>query len=401
MNYFFTSECVSEGHPDKVADQISDAILDAYLRVDPDSHVACETMVTEDSVIISGEVRSIARPHIDSIVRNKVREIGYVYDGIGFDYNSLSIINKLHSQSRDIAMGVRQGAEDQGAGDQGMMFGFASNETKSLMPLTHDLACRIMRQLTFMRKNTGLMPYLRPDAKSQVTVEYKDGRPVHIDTIVVSTQHCVFETTDTAMQRKLEADIRRYVLEPIVENDKSLTGLYDASTKLYVNPTGRFVEGGPAADTGLTGRKIIVDTYGGHGAHGGGAFSGKDPSKVDRSAAYMARYIAKNLVAAGIADRMLIQLSYAIGVAQPISIFVNTYGTGHGYTDEEIAERISLLYDLTPHGIERELSLRNTLYQETAAGCHFGHEYKFDGGYEHYPWERIDDTTGEAFKDIK
>jgi len=395
-NYFFTSECVSPGHPDKVADQISDAILDAYLQDDPKSHVACETMVTKNLVILSGEIRSDSRPDIDKVVRDVIRKIGYTIKGCGFDCDSVRVVNHMHRQSRDIERGIRQGEENQGAGDQGMMFGYATNETKAYMPLTHHLACSIIEKLNHVRKNDKRMYYLMPDAKSQVTVEYKDGKPSRIEAIVVSTMHTPFELQESIMQKRITEDVKKYVIKPVIEINE-IEYMIDENTKFFINPTGRFVEGGPAADTGLTGRKIIVDTYGGHGAHGGGAFSGKDPSKVDRSAAYMARYIAKNLVAAGFADKMLVQLAYAIGVAAPVSVFVNTYGTGT-YPDEEIARRIKLIYDLTPYGIEKALNLRTTNYQVTASGCHFGHEFYLDKQLvSHYPWEHLDIYTYARF----
>ena len=385
----FTSESVSEGHPDKVADQISDAILDKLLAYDSQSHVACETMVTTGQVIIAGEVSSDAYIDIPLVARETIRKIGYTKSEYCFDAESCGVLNAVHEQSPDINRGVsREVKEEQGAGDQGMMFGYATNETHNYMPLPLDLAQHIMKTLSAIRKEGKEMTYLRPDAKSQVTVEYDgQGHPVHIDTVVVSTQHDEFADkadfggdqlkADQAMQQHIEKDVKEILMPRVLAeaDDKNISRLFDASTRYLVNPTGKFVIGGPHGDTGLTGRKIIVDTYGGRGAHGGGAFSGKDPSKVDRSAAYAARHIAKNMVAAGVADEMLVQLSYAIGEAQPVSIFVDTYGKSHvKLTDGEIAEKIKTLFPLTPDGIIESLQLRKPIYEETAAYGHMGRE---------------------------
>ena len=391
MGYLFTSESVSEGHPDKVADQISDAILDKLLAYDNQSHVACETMVTTGQVIIAGEVSSDAYIDIPLVARETIRRIGYTKSEYCFDAESCGVLNAVHEQSPDINRGVsRESKEEQGAGDQGMMFGYATNETHNYMPLPLDLAQHIMKTLSAIRKEGRCMTYLRPDAKSQVTVEYDDqGHPVHIDTVVVSTQHDEFFSkedfggdqlkADEAMRQRISDDVKNILMPRVIAetDDKNISGLFDGKTRYLVNPTGKFVIGGPHGDTGLTGRKIIVDTYGGRGAHGGGAFSGKDPSKVDRSAAYAARHIAKNMVAAGIADEMLVQLSYAIGEAQPVSIFVDTYGKSHvKLTDGEIAEKIKDLFPLTPDGIIESLQLRKPIYEETAAYGHMGREPK-------------------------
>ncbi len=391
MGYLFTSESVSEGHPDKVADQISDAILDKLLAYDNQSHVACETMVTTGQVIIAGEVSSDAYIDIPLVARETIRRIGYTKSEYCFDAESCGVLNAVHEQSPDINRGVsRESKEEQGAGDQGMMFGYATNETHNYMPLPLDLAQHIMKTLSAIRKEGRCMTYLRPDAKSQVTVEYDDqGHPVHIDTVVVSTQHDEFFSkedfggdqlkADEAMRQRISDDVKNILMPRVIAetDDKNISGLFDGKTRYLVNPTGKFVIGGPHGDTGLTGRKIIVDTYGGRGAHGGGAFSGKDPSKVDRSAAYAARHIAKNMVAAGVADEMLVQLSYAIGEAQPVSIFVDTYGKSHvKLTDGEIAEKIKDLFPLTPDGIIESLQLRKPIYEETAAYGHMGREPK-------------------------
>ena len=383
----FTSESVSEGHPDKVADQISDAILDAYMAKDADAHVACETLVTTNQVVIAGEVKSSAHVDVYKVVRETIKRIGYTEYGNNFDFESCSIINLLHEQSADIDRGVvRQSEDEQGAGDQGMMFGYATNETDTFMPLSHYIATKIVKEFAFIRKNGRCMKYLRPDSKSQVTIEYRDDKPFAIDTIVVSTQHEDFikpsktmsqDEADAEMQKQIAYDVENYVLQEVKESiaDDNIVRMMERGFKLLVNPTGKFVIGGPNGDTGLTGRKIIADTYGGKGAHGGGAFSGKDPSKVDRSAAYMARYIAKNMVAAGVADEMLVQISYAIGVAEPVSIYVNTYGRSHvNMTDGEIAEKIAQMFDLRPKAIERQLKLRQPIYEETAAYGHMGRE---------------------------
>jgi len=385
----FTSESVSEGHPDKVADQISDALLDAFLAKDPNAKVAIETLVTTGQVVVAGEVRSSAYVDIQSVVRQTIRRIGYTKPEYGFD-DSCGIISLIHEQSADIRRGVeRENPLDQGAGDQGMMFGYATDETETFMPLPLYLANLIVKELAYARKHNIGIHYLRPDSKSQVTVEYdEEGKPVHIDTIVVSTQHDEFTAVrlgvtqgkvdnDEAMHALIEDDVKNLILDRVKSHikDEAILALFDDKTKVLVNPTGKFVIGGPNGDTGLTGRKIIVDTYGGKGAHGGGAFSGKDPSKVDRSAAYMARYVAKNMVAAGVAKEMLVQLSYAIGVAQPVSVNVNTFGTNQtALTDAELAGVIQELFDLRPKAIEEHLQLRHPIYEETAAYGHFGRE---------------------------
>lgn len=418
MNYLFTSESVSEGHPDKVADQISDAVLDRFLAYDSNSKVACETLVTTGQVVIAGEVKSDAYIDLMSVVRNVIHRIGYNKSEYKFDADSCGVLSALHEQSQDINRGVeREVAEEQGAGDQGMMFGYAVNETENYMPATLDLAHLIMRTLADIRKEGKEMTYLRPDSKSQVTIEYSDnGVPQRIDTIVVSTQHDDFvKPADDTQEAQLKADeemlgkIREDVLNILIPRVKAQLGekvlaLFNDDIKYYVNPTGKFVIGGPHGDTGLTGRKIIVDTYGGKGAHGGGAFSGKDPSKVDRSAAYAARYIAKNMVAAGVADEMLVQLAYAIGVAEPVSVYVDTYGKSHvGMSDSEIAKKIKEMFDLRPHAIERTLKLRQPMYLETAAYGHMGRknevvEKTFTSHYhetktmkvELFTWEKLD-----------
>ena len=390
MSYLFTSESVSEGHPDKVADQISDAILDHFMALDPHSKVACETLVTTGQVVLAGEVKSDAYVELQDIARDVIREIGYNKSAYCFDADSCGVLSAIHGQSADINRGVERTApEEQGAGDQGIMFGYACRETPSLMPLTLDLSHALLEELARIRKEElHLMPYLRPDAKSQVTVEYsEEGKPQRIDTIVISTQHDDFiqptdataeaqAVADAAMQARITEDIRRVLLPRVLARyPEEVQGAFDSETKLLVNPTGKFVIGGPHGDTGLTGRKIIVDTYGGKAAHGGGAFSGKDPSKVDRSAAYAARHIAKNLVAAGIADEVLVQLAYAIGVAEPISIFIDTNGTSHlALSDAEIAQRVGKLFDLRPYAIEQRLKLRAPIYRETASYGHFGRE---------------------------
>lgn len=407
MGYLFTSESVSEGHPDKVADQISDAILDKLLAFDPQSHVACETMVTTGQVFLSGEVTSEAYIDLQRVAREVINRIGYTKAEYMFDGNSCGVLSAIHEQSPDIHRGVnRQAPEEQGAGDQGMMFGYATNETDNYMPLGLDLAHRLLVVLAEIRKEGKQMTYLRPDAKSQVTIEYSDGgAPLRIDTIVLSTQHDEFDS-DEAMQRQIEKDVREILVPRMLKGIQKpeILALFDENIKYYVNPTGKFVIGGPHGDTGLTGRKIIVDTYGGKGAHGGGAFSGKDPSKVDRSAAYAARHIAKNMVAAGVADEMLVQLSYAIGVAEPVSVYVNTYGRSHvQLTDSQIAERIRQMFPLTPYAIEKRLKLRNPIYEETAAYGHMGREprvvtKRFESLYhatkevevELFTWEKLD-----------
>lgn len=407
-NYLFTSESVSEGHPDKVADQISDAILDKFLAFDPNCHVACETLVTTGQIIISGEVTTNVYIDLQRTAREVVNRIGYTKSEYQFDGNSCGILNSVHEQSGDIKQGVdnaEDNHEDQGAGDQGMMFGYACNETPNYMSLTLDLAHALMRELADIRHNhLELMPYLRPDAKAQVTVEYdsETHRPVHVHTIVVSTQH----DADVDQPRILK-DVREILIPRTLQHYKEdIRNLVDEKTELFVNPTGKFVIGGPHGDTGLTGRKIIVDTYGGRGAHGGGAFSGKDPSKVDRSAAYACRHIAKNIVAAGIADEALVQVAYAIGRAEPVSFYINTYGTSHvNMSDVEIAEIIKNLFDMRPKAIIERLKLLQPIYTETAAYGHMGRKYelkvkKFESLYnetrevevELFTWEKLNMT---------
>lgn len=418
MSYLFSSESVSEGHPDKVADQISDALLDQFLAYDSQSHCAIETFNTTGQVIIMGEVRSKEYIDLQTIARKTINKIGYTKSEYQFDGNSCGVLTAIHEQSDDINRGVsRQEEDEQGAGDQGMMFGYAVNETENYMPATLDLAHLIVRTLADIRKEGKEMTYLRPDSKSQVTIEYSDnGVPQRIDTIVVSTQHDDFvKPADDTQEAQLKADeemlgkIREDVLNILIPRVKAQLGekvlaLFNDDIKYYVNPTGKFVIGGPHGDTGLTGRKIIVDTYGGKGAHGGGAFSGKDPSKVDRSAAYAARYIAKNMVAAGVADEMLVQLAYAIGVAEPVSVYVDTYGKSHvDMSDGEIAKKIKEMFDLRPHAIERTLKLRQPMYLETAAYGHMGRknevvEKTFTSHYhetktmkvELFTWEKLD-----------
>ena len=377
MNYLFSSESVSEGHPDKVADQISDALVDQFLAYDENAHCAIESFVTTGQVVIMGEVRSEAYIDLQTIARKTINQIGYNKSDYQFDGNSCGVLTAIHEQSDDINRGVsREKEEDQGAGDQGMMFGYATNETENYMPVTLDIAQLIMRVLADIRKEGKQMTYLRPDSKSQVTVEYsEEGIPQRIDTIVVSTQHDEFDTDDERMLAKIKDDVLN-ILMPRVKaeiHSEKVLALFGDDIKYFVNPTGKFVIGGPHGDTGLTGRKIIVDTYGGKGAHGGGAFSGKDPSKVDRSAAYAARHIAKNMVAAGVADEMLVQVSYAIGVAEPVNIYVNTYGRSRvQMSDGEIAKKIEKLFDLRPKAIEKDLKLRQPIYRETAAYGHMG-----------------------------
>lgn len=408
MNYLFSSESVSEGHPDKVADQISDALVDQFLAYDENAHCAIESFVTTGQVVIMGEVRSGVYIDLQTIARKTINEIGYSKSEYQFDGNSCGILTAIHEQSDDINRGVsRAEEEEQGAGDQGMMFGYATNETENYMPVTLDLAQLIMRTLADIRKEGKEMTYLRPDSKSQVTVEYsEEGIPQRIDTIVVSTQHDEFDTDDERMLQRIKDDVLNILMPRVkaqIHSDKVLA-LFGDDIKYFVNPTGKFVIGGPHGDTGLTGRKIIVDTYGGKGAHGGGAFSGKDPSKVDRSAAYAARYIAKNMVAAGVADEMLVQVSYAIGVAEPVNIYVNTYGRSHvNASDGEIAQKISKLFDLRPKAIERTLKLRQPIYRETAAYGHMGRKNEivkktFTSRYhetkvmevELFTWEKLD-----------
>ena len=407
MAYLFTSESVSEGHPDKVCDQISDALVDQFLAYDPQARCAIETFVTTGQVVIMGEVRSEVYIDLPTIARNTINRIGYTKSEYQFDGNSCGILTAIHEQSGDINRGVdRADEDDQGAGDQGMMFGYATNETESYMPVTLDLAHLIMRTLADIRKEGREMTYLRPDSKSQVTVEYSDeGIPQRIDTIVVSTQHDEFDA-DEPMLAKIKDDVVNILIPRVKQqiHSERVLALFGDDIKYYVNPTGKFVIGGPHGDTGLTGRKIIVDTYGGKGAHGGGAFSGKDSSKVDRSAAYAARHIAKNMVAAGVSDEMLVQVSYAIGVARPMSIYVNTYGRKHvDMTDGEIARRIEKLFDLRPKAIERALKLRQPMYVETAAYGHMGRKCEvvkktFTSHYhetktidvELFTWEKLD-----------
>ena len=428
MGYLFTSESVSEGHPDKVADQISDAVLDKLLAYDPNSKVACETLVTTGQVVIAGEVKTSAYVDLQLIAREVINKIGYTKSEYMFEGNSCGVFSAIHEQSADINRGVeREDPMNQGAGDQGMMFGYATNETENYMPLSLDLAHNILKVLADIRREGEVMTYLRPDAKSQVTIEYDDnGRPVRIDTIVVSTQHDEFVApADDSKEAQLKADeemltqIRKDVIEILMPRviaditNENVLALFNDNITYHVNPTGKFVIGGPHGDTGLTGRKIIVDTYGGKGAHGGGAFSGKDPSKVDRSAAYAARHIAKNLVAAGVADEILVQVSYAIGVAKPINIYVDTYGRSRvNMTDGEIARKIDELFDLRPKAIEERLKLRNPIYAETAAYGHMGrkpevvtksfrsrYEGDKDVTVELFTWEKLDyvDKVREAF----
>ena len=405
MSYLFSSESVSEGHPDKVADQISDAILDQFLAYDDKARCAIESFVTTGQVVIMGEVRSEVYIDLQTIARNTIKRIGYTKAEYQFDGNSCGILSAIHEQSADINRGVDNGNEDeQGAGDQGMMFGYATNETESYMPVSLDLAHLIMRTLADIRKEGKVMTYLRPDAKSQVTVQYSDGGiPERIDTIVVSTQHDEFDE-DEKMLAKIKDDVINILIPRVKQqiHSQKVLDLFGLDIKYYVNPTGKFVIGGPHGDTGLTGRKIIVDTYGGKGAHGGGAFSGKDSSKVDRSAAYAARHIAKNMVAAGVSDEMLVQVSYAIGVAKPVNVFVNTYGTGI-VSDNEIAQKVNQLFDLTPAGIIRDLRLKQPMYEETASYGHMGRKPEkvvkhfiddagrpFDCEVELFTWEKLD-----------
>lgn len=408
MNYLFSSESVSEGHPDKVADQISDALVDQFIAYDDRAHCAIESFVTTGQVVIMGEVRSNVYIDLQTIARKTINQIGYNKSDYQFDGNSCGVLTAIHEQSDDINRGVsRADEEEQGAGDQGMMFGYATNETENYMPVTLDIAQLIMSVLADIRKEGKHMTYLRPDSKSQVTVEYsEEGIPQRIDTIVVSTQHDEFDSDDERMLAKIKDDVLN-ILMPRVKaeiHSEKVLALFGDDIKYFVNPTGKFVIGGPHGDTGLTGRKIIVDTYGGKGAHGGGAFSGKDPSKVDRSAAYAARYIAKNMVAAGVADEMLVQVSYAIGVAKPVNIYVNTYGRSRvQMSDGEIAQKIEKLFDLRPKAIERTLKLRQPIYRETAAYGHMGRkcevvEKTFTSRYhetkvmkvELFTWEKLD-----------
>jgi S-adenosylmethionine synthetase len=405
MPYLFTSESVSEGHPDKVADQISDALIDNFLAFDPQSKVACETLVTTGQVVLAGEVKSKAYLDVQEIARGVIKKIGYTKSDYMFEANSCGILSAIHEQSADINQGVdRKNKEEQGAGDQGMMFGYATSETQNYMPLSLDIANSLLIELAALRRENKEIKYLRPDAKSQVTLEYSDdNKPLRIDTIVVSTQHDDFDKEEK-MLKKISDDIKKILIPRIKNKYPRYAHLFTDKIKYHINPTGKFVIGGPHGDTGLTGRKIIVDTYGGKGAHGGGAFSGKDPSKVDRSAAYAARHIAKNLVAAGVCDEILVQISYAIGVAEPTSINVNTYGTSKvDLTDGEIAKKVAALFDMRPYFIEKRLKLRNPIYQETASYGHMGREnevvtktFNLPNGspkkvtVELFTWEKLD-----------
>lgn len=407
MSYLFTSESVSEGHPDKVADQISDALLDNFLAFDSESKVACETLVTTGQVVLAGEVKSDTYLDVQNIARGVINKIGYTKGEYQFSGDSCGVISLIHEQSQEINQGVDRGKkEDQGAGDQGMMFGYATKETSNYMPLALDISHKILEVLANLRRKGKEINYLRPDAKSQVTIEYSDDNiPQRIDTIVVSTQHDAFYKNDEKMLAKIKKDIIEILIPKVKKKlPKKIQQLFDDQIKYHINPTGKFVIGGPHGDTGLTGRKIIVDTYGGKGAHGGGAFSGKDPSKVDRSAAYAARHAAKNLVAAGVADEILVQVSYAIGVVEPTSIFVETYGTANvDLTDGEIAKKVEKLFDMRPFAIEKRLKLRNPIYLETAAYGHMGKEPRtitkvFESPYngrvekevELFTWEKLD-----------
>lgn len=406
MAYLFTSESVSEGHPDKVADQISDALIDNFLAFDPNSKVACETLVTTGLTVLSGEVKSNAYLDVQQIARDVINKIGYTKGEYMFDGNSCGVISAIHEQSADINQGVeRANPEDQGAGDQGMMFGYATKETDDYMPLALDLSHKLLIELAKLRRENDEIKYLRPDAKAQVTIEYSDDDvPQRIEAIVISTQHDDFDTEQSMLQKIREDLVKILIPRVIAQVEPRLRPLFTDSIKYHINPTGKFVIGGPHGDTGLTGRKIIVDTYGGKGAHGGGAFSGKDPSKVDRSAAYATRHIAKNMVAAGIADEMLVQVSYAIGVAKPMGIFVNTYGKSKvNLTDGEIAKKIETLFDMRPYAIEQRLKLRTPIYSETAAYGHMGRKsevknvsFKNTSGevltleVETFTWEKLD-----------
>lgn len=405
MPYLFTSESVSEGHPDKVADQISDALIDNFLAFDPQSKVACETLVTTGQVVLAGEVKSKAYLDVQEIARGVIRKIGYTKSEYMFEASSCGVLSAIHEQSADINQGVdKQKKEEQGAGDQGMMFGYATNETEDFMPLALDIAHKLLIELAALRREGKQIKYLRPDAKSQVTLEYDDNnKPTRIDAIVVSTQHDDFDS-ETKMRQKIADDIKKVLIPRVKSKYKKYAHLFNDKIKFHINPTGKFVIGGPHGDSGLTGRKIIVDTYGGKGAHGGGAFSGKDPSKVDRSAAYATRHIAKNLVAAGVCDEVLVQVSYAIGVAQPMGIYVNTYGTAKvELSDGEIAKKVESIFDMRPYFIEQRLKLRNPIYSETAAYGHMGRKSEIveksfaspDGKIikrrvELFTWEKLD-----------
>ena len=407
MSYFFTSESVSEGHPDKIADQISDNLVDNFIAFDPKSKVACETLVTTGQVILAGEVKSNTYLDLQQIARDTINRIGYTKSDYQFNGDSCGVISLIHEQSQDINRGVeRESKELQGAGDQGIMFGYASTETDNFMPLALDLSHKILQELAFIRKENKYIKYLRPDAKSQVTIEYDDnGKPIRIDTIVISTQHDDFDKDEKKMLSVIKSDIISILIPRLLDKLPSrIKDLFDDEIKYFINPTGKFVIGGPHGDSGLTGRKIIVDTYGGKGGHGGGAFSGKDPSKVDRSAAYAARHIAKNLVAAGIADEILVQLSYAIGISEPTSIYLNTFGTSKvELSDSVIAKKVKKIFDLTPYGIEKRLKLRSPIYFETSAYGHMGRKprkilKKFESPYngkielevELFTWEKLD-----------
>ena len=414
MGYLFTSESVSEGHPDKIADQISDALIDNFLAFDPHSKVACETLVTTGQVILAGEVKSNTYIDVQQIARNVIKQIGYTKSEYMFEANSCGVLSAIHEQSPDINQGVERGKpEEQGAGDQGMMFGYAVNETDNYMPLALDLSHALLRELAEIRRENREITYLRPDAKSQVTLEYSDdNKPVRVNTIVISTQHDDFDT-ESKMLKKIKEDIVNILIPRVIKKYPQYAPYFDENIIYHINPTGIFVIGGPHGDTGLTGRKIIVDTYGGKGAHGGGAFSGKDPSKVDRSAAYAMRHIAKNLVAAGVADEILVQVSYAIGVAEPTGVYVNTYGTAKvSLTDGETAKKIQEIFPLRPYDIEQRLKLRNPIYSETASYGHMGRTPKvvtkvFSSPYhrtkkievELFTWEKLDyvDKVKEAF----
>ena len=417
MRHLFTSESVSEGHPDKISDQISDALLDYFLAYDRNAHCAIETFVTTGQVVIMGEVRSSTYIDLQNVARETINKAGYTKAEYQFDGDSCGILTAIHEQSDDINRGVsNKDTDEQGAGDQGMMFGYATNETENYMPVSLDLAHLIMRTLSNIRKEGKEMTYLRPDAKSQVTIEYTENKkPLRIDTIVVSTQHDDFDVDDKKMLDKIKNDVINILMPRVISQcDSKIQKLFNSNIKYLVNPTGKFVIGGPHGDTGLTGRKIIVDTYGGRGAHGGGAFSGKDPSKVDRSAAYMARYIAKNMVAAGVADEILVQLAYAIGVAAPVSVSVDTYGHNNvGMSDGEIAQKIFEMFDLRPKAIERQLKLNQPMYTETAAYGHMGQKNEvvnktFTSRYhgtkniqvELFTWEKLDmvDTIKDSFR---
>lgn len=405
MAYLFTSESVSEGHPDKIADQISDALIDNFLAFDPESKVACETLVTTGQVILAGEVKSKIYLDVQQIARDVIRKIGYTKSEYMFEANSCGVLSAIHEQSQDINQGVdRASKEEQGAGDQGMMFGYATNETEDFMPLALNLSHKLLQELAELRRENKEIAYLRPDAKSQVTLEYdNNNKPVRIDAIVISTQHDDF-ADEPAMLAKIKKDIIEILIPRVIKNNPAYAHLFNDKIEYHINPTGKFVIGGPHGDTGLTGRKIIVDTYGGKGAHGGGAFSGKDPSKVDRSAAYATRHIAKNLVAAGVADEILVQVSYAIGVAKPMGIYINTYGTSKlSLTDGEIAKKVEELFDMRPYFIEQRLKLRNPIYSETAAYGHMGRKpetvtktFKSPSGdvkevtVELFTWEKLD-----------